>query len=122
MDEASDLAGLGSERFAGARDGRVVTLEDVVHGAHGCLRVELALPGGEALPYICLVALVTPANAQGIGDLSGLVRAQRRVERGAASGEARGPVGPAAGLHAADRDGHRRVRSHEDGGIQDTVL
>ena len=99
-----------------------MTLEDVVHGAHGCLRVELALPGGEALPYICLVALMTPAEAQGIGDLSGLVRAQRRVERGAAGGEAGGPVCPAAGLHAADRDGHRRVRPHEDGSVQDAVL
>ena len=65
---------------------------------------------------------VTPAEAQGISDLSGLVRAQRSVERGAAGGEASGPVCPAAGLHAADRDGHRRVRSHEDGGVQDTVL
>src|SRR5207245_11576655 len=32
IDEASDLSRLGCERFAGARDRRVVALEDVVHG------------------------------------------------------------------------------------------
>src|SRR5437867_1914878 len=105
IDEASDLPGLGFERFAGVRDRPVVALEDVVHGAHGGPRVELAFPGGEALPYICLVALMTPAEAQGISHLSRLVRAQRRVERGAAGGEAGAPVGPAAGLQAAERDG-----------------